>query len=306
MKKVIAALLMISVLSADLFAAAAGTTLFNFLKMPLNASQAATAGMNAFSINSAGANPAIIPFADRTFLCASYAVYFQDTSFNSVNLTIPFKNDYHGISVSYGGFDYGRMDSYIEDSSGNYVKNGTFGASDAFFGASYGRIITEEIYAGAGLKYAWQTIDDSKISAILFNASAIYMPDATWYISGGFDNAGPEVDGYPMPSSLYVSLMDTPEELNSMFMYGFEIRIFFDETMWLKGACEFNYEKTFFARLGYNFPLNNNNNALSNDWYDRNLSAGFGVEYGFFAIDYAWLPFGDLGNTNMISLQINF
>jgi hypothetical protein len=306
MKNAIFALLMLLLLTADSFAAAAGTTLFNFLKMPLNASQAATAGMSGFTINSAGANPAMIPFFDRASLSASYSAYFQDTSFNSVNLTIPFKNDYRGINISYGGFDYGKMDSYTEDSFGNYVKNGTFGASDAFFGISYGSIITDEFYAGAGLKYAWQTIGDSKMSGMLFNFSAVYMPDATWYISGGIDNAGFEVEGYPMPSSLYISIVDTPEEIDSAFMYGFEFRVFFDETMWLKGACEFNHNKMFFARFGYSFPLNNDNKFLSDDWYGRNLSAGFGVEYKFFVVDYAWLPFGDLGNTSMISLQINF
>ncbi|MCL2144770.1 MAG: hypothetical protein FWH43_04675 [Endomicrobia bacterium] len=305
MKKTIAVILAVSLFAADLFAVAAGTTLFNFLKIPLNASQAATAGINAFSVNTVGSNPALIPFFDGMSLSASYAAYFQDTSFSSIDMTVPFKGGYHGINVSYGGFDYGKMDSYLEDSSSGYVKNGTFGASDAFFGASYGRIITDEIYIGAGLKYVWQTIDDSKMDGIVFTASGLYMPDETWYISGGIDNAGFAVDGYKMPSSIYLSMIDAPEMLNSMFMYGFELRIHSDETMWIKGACEFNYEKMFFARLGYNFPLNNSNSSLG-DLHERNLSLGFGVEYGFFVIDYAWLPYGDLGSTNMISVRINF
>lgn len=285
--------------------ASAGTTLFSFLKIPLNASQAAMAGMSSFDIHSAGSNPAMIPFLDNILLSASYALYFQDTSFNSLNITIPFKGDYHGINISYAGFDYGKMDSYLEDSSGGYVKNGTFGANDAFVGASYGRIITDEIYAGANLKYVWQSIDGSRLDGFTLSMSGIYLPDKTWYLSGGIDNAGFEVEGYDMPSSVYVSIVDEPEDLRSMFAYGFELRIFFDETSWLKGACEFNYEKMFFARLGYSVPLNNDNDSLG-EWYSKNLSAGFGVEYGIFSMDYAWLPYGDLGSVNMISLQINF
>ncbi|MCL1972363.1 MAG: hypothetical protein FWG57_05165 [Endomicrobia bacterium] len=306
MRKAIAALLIISFLNSDLLAAAAGTTLFNFLKIPLNASQAATAGINALNIHSAGSNPAMIPFFDRTSLSASYAAYFQDTSFHSLSLTIPFKGDYHGVNIAYGGFDYGKMDAYLEDSAGDYVANGTFGASDAFFGASYGRRITNAIYAGAGVKYVRQKIDDSDISGTVLSAAAMYMSDETWYMSAGADNIGSAVDGYQMPSSFYISIADSPQELNSMFMYGVELRAFFDETVWLKGACEFNYEKKLFARLGYSCPLINNNSSLSESWYGRNLSAGFGIEYGFFSIDYAWLPFGDLGNTNMVSLQITF
>lgn len=286
--------------------ASAGTTLFYFLKLPLNASQAANAGISAFNISSAGSNPAMIPFFDRVSLSASYAAYFQDTYFNSFNMTIPLKSYVHGINIAYGGFDYGKMDSYLEDSSGDYVKNGTFGASDAFAGISYGRMITEEIYAGAGLKYVWQDIDGSKIEGFTLSASGIYIiPNKTWQISGGIDNAGPDVEGYQMPSSVYISVTDEPEDMNSMLVCGVELRAFFDETVWVKGALEFNYDRMFFARAGYSLPLNNENNSLG-EWYERNLSAGFGFEYGFFAIDYAWLPFGDLGSTNMISLQIYF
>ncbi|MDR1195452.1 MAG: hypothetical protein LBL00_03140 [Endomicrobium sp.] len=246
----------------------------------------------------------MIPFFDRVSISASYSAYFQDTSFNSLNVTLPFKG-YHGINIAYGGFDYGKTDSYLEDASGDYVKNGTFDANDAFIGASYGRMVTAEIYFGMGFKYAWQTIDGVKIDGIVMCASGMYMPDKTWYIAGGIDNAGFDVDGYKMPSSGYISLIDTPEDIGSMFVYGFEFRAFSDETMWLKGAFEFNYDKMFFARLGYSIPLNNDNDSLG-EWYDKNLSAGFGIEYSFFAIDYAWLPFGDLGTTSMISLQIYF
>ncbi|MDR2425725.1 MAG: hypothetical protein LBD46_00840 [Endomicrobium sp.] len=263
------------------------------------------ASMSAFNVSSAGSNPAMIPFFDNVSLSASYSAYFQDTSFNSLNITIPFKSRYHGINIAYGGFDYGKMDSYLEDSSGDYIKDGTFGANDAFIAASYGTIITSEIYVGVGFKYVWETIDGSIMEAIALSASGIYMPDKTWYVCGGIDNAGVDIDGYKMPASAHISIVDAPQDIGSMFMYGFELRAFSDETMWLKGACEFNYNKMFFARLGYSLPLNNDNNSLG-EWYDKNLSVGFGVEYGFFSVDYAWLPFGELGNTSMLSLQIYF
>jgi hypothetical protein len=301
MKKVFAGVLIMLSLAINSFAASAGgTTLFNFLKIPLNASQASLAGINAFNVTSAASNPAMLPFFERVSLSASYALYFQDTSFNSASLTIPAGNG--GINISYGGFDYGTMDSYTEDAYGDYVKNGTFGASDAFAGLSYGFSINYEFYAGVGIKNVWQKIDDSKMSGFVFNAAVMYMPDTTWYIAGGADNAGPDVEGYKMPSSIYAAFINADEE---SFMYGFELRSFLGDSAWFNAACEYNYNRTLFLRAGYKLSLNNNNNSLG-EWYEKNLSLGFGIEYGAFGLDYAWLPFGELGDTNMISLQIYF
>lgn len=283
----------------------AGTTVFDFLKIPFNASQAASAGIGIFDTKTAAVNPALLPFCGRISLSASYSLYFQDTSFNSFSITVPLKNGSDGINISYAGFDYGKMEGYVEDGSGGYAANGVFTAADAFIGASYGRIITYDVCAGVNFKYVRQTIDDGETAGFTLSAAGIYMSDKTWYLAGGLDNAGPPADGYPMPSSAYVAFTDKPEEFDSMLVYGLEFRCFFDAVMQLKASCEFNYEQMFFARLGYNLHLNNDNKFLG-EWYGKNLSAGFGVEYGFFVFDYAWMPFGDLGNVNMISLQVNF
>jgi hypothetical protein len=62
----------------------------------------------------------------------------------------------------------------------------------------------------------------------------------------------------------------------------------------------------FFLRGGYSHPINNNNKALG-EWYKRNLSLGFGINIKkTISIDYAWLPYGELGNMNIFSLKVEF
>jgi hypothetical protein len=76
--------------------------------------------------------------------------------------------------------------------------------------------------------------------------------------------------------------------------------------MQLKSAIELNNSQRFFLRLGYTLQLNNSNKSLG-EWYKRNLSLGFGINIKeTVSVDYSWLPFGDLGNTNIVSLRVEF
>jgi len=282
----------------------AGTTVFNFLKLPATASQAALAGMVSYESASAPMNPSMIAFQDKPLLSASYAMHFQNTSFNSANFTIPAGR--WGFNVSYGGMNYGDIEGAEETPTG-YIKTGTFSADDAYAGFSVGTELAEDITVGAGVKYVWQTIDGSKIDGIAFSFAGTYVSNYNWYISGGVENAGPDVEGYALPSSGFISFIDTYKDdtIPGEFTFGAEARAFFDQTYWLKASCEYNFKSMFFARAGYSLPLTNSNDSLG-DWYEKNLSLGFGFSYDFFKIDYAWLPFGDLGATSMLSLQLTF
>lgn len=278
----------------------AGTTVFYFLKMPVSASHASLAGISSFNSSSASQNPAIIPFTHKASLAASYASHFEDTAYATLSFTKPI--GLSGINVTYGGLDYGDMDRYIELPGGDYEKKGSFGARDNFISFSYAREIFDYVSIGGGIKYIMQKIDDSGISGFALTFSGMYMPEADWYFSGGFDNVGPEVEGYKLPSSAYVNFTSYAEEF---FAYALELKAYLDETAWLKIAGEYNYSNMIFFRGGYSLPLTNSDETLGK-WYERNLSLGFGFEYDFIAIDYAWLPYGELGSSNMITLQINF
>ncbi|MDR1942003.1 MAG: hypothetical protein LBQ47_06730 [Endomicrobium sp.] len=283
------------------FASAGGTTVFEFLKIPSTASHAALAGMPGFSSDSASSSPAMLGFVESPSFAATYAAYFQDVSFQAASFAFPYKNLI--FNLSYSGFNYGNIDGYSSDPSGNYVFTGTFGADDSSFGIGVGYNVTQWLSVGAGLKYARQNIDASSISGFALNASAVYLPDANWYAVGGFENVGPNVEGYSMPASVYAGGYSYYEQYN--ILYGGEIKVYSGNLVFLKVAGEYDFKEILFFRLGYNISLTNSNDTLG-EWYQRNLTAGFGISYGFFSLDYAWLPFGDLGSTSMVTLQISF
>jgi hypothetical protein len=288
--------------AADVFSVSAGTTIFNFLKLPKNAVQASLAGMTTFGENMYFSNPAVIGFIDRYNITASHAPHFQNTNYNSFIFVAPVKKS--RLSLSYFGLDYGKMDRTFEADNGDYIMDGTtFGAADSCIQVNMGHAVSQTLSLGAGLKYIWANIDDSKMSAIAADISALFLSESTWKIAGGIENLGPKVEGgYPLPINMHLSYANSSSDSCN---YGFELKTFFDGKMWLKGAVEVNKNKLFFLRGGYSLALTNSDSSLG-EWYRRNLTLGFGFNIKSFSINYAWLPFGDLGSTSVISLQAAF
>jgi len=75
-----------------------------------------------------------------------------------------------------------------------------------------------------------------------------------------------------------------------------------DNDFSIHGGLEYSLASAYFLRAGYSITPSNN---LDVDGL-TNLTGGVGVRLGHFAVDYAFVPFGDLGNTHRISLLINF
>jgi hypothetical protein len=293
-------ILIFSVLLTNSAFAAAGTTVFNFLKLPRNANQAALANLTTFDKNLSFTNPAILGFVDHKHIQVSKAIHFQNTGYNSFNFAMPYKN--LGFNISYFGFDYGEFDGYREDSNGDYVENGTFKASDSCVQSSVGYHIIDILSLGIDFKYIFTNIDNVSMNGMAFGLSAFLSSSDKWSLALGLENLGPKVDGYMLPSNVYLSYANKIIEPCKL---GVELKSFFDNTIWLKTAIGVGVGESFILRGGYNWALTNNNSSLGS-WYQRNLSLGFGLKINVIRIDYAWIPYGDLGKSNIISLKVTF
>ncbi|MDR3112917.1 MAG: hypothetical protein LBU09_00895 [Endomicrobium sp.] len=279
---------------------AAGENVFEFLKIPTTAAQGALAGMTGFNSEGGAHSHAMLDFAQGHSIGASYAAYFQDTSFNSLSFTLA--REKYVLNFSYAGFYYGDMEGYREDSSGNYIYSGKFGANDLALGAGAGFAVLECLSLGCGLKYVAQNIDGEGIYGIAANLSAVYLPDANWYATLGLENFGPDVEGYRMPSNIYAGMYSFYEKIH--VLVGAELKYYTAGSFLIKAAGEFDLVEKLFIRVGYSYPISNSNSELG-DFFETNLSLGFGASYKPFSFDFAWMPFGQLGSVSMITLTIN-
>ncbi|MDR2437543.1 MAG: hypothetical protein LBD17_05730 [Endomicrobium sp.] len=294
--RLISVFLVFILFSSKAFSAASGTTIFDFLKLPKNAVQASLGSMSSF-----GQNPAELALVKKYNIQATHAVHFQDVTYNTFCFSAPIKQ--YGLSIMYYGLDYGNIKRVRELPNGDYREEGTFTAGDYCVQINAGQPISESICLGAGIKYINQDIDGSSLSSAAADLSILYLSTAYWSISGGLENIGFRVEGYNLPSSAYIGYRNG---LADSFDVGFEFKAFFDGIMQLRSAIELNNNQRFFLRLAYILQLNNSNKSLG-EWYKRNLSLGFGINIKeIISVDYSWLPFGDLGNTNIVSLKVEF
>jgi hypothetical protein len=312
--------------SSKAFPVASGTTVFNFLKLPKNATQAALASMSSFGRSTSMPNPAVLGLVDTYDIQATHASHIQDVSFNTAYVVVPIriipdgldygkmgivrKTDHFAspikqavLSIMYDGLDYGKMDRVREADDGDYIKDGFFNAGGCCVQINAGQQISKEVCIGSGIKYVKNDIDGSFLSGMAIDLAVLYLSTHSWSFTGGLENVGFKVDKYNLPSNAYIAYKNS---LSESFDIGFELKTFFDGIIQLKGAFEINRDQIFFLRGGYSCPVNNNNSSLG-EWYKRNLSFGFGINIKkLFSIDYAWLPFGELGNMSIFSLKVEF
>ena len=313
-------------LSSKAFPVASGTTVFDFLKLPKNATQAALASMSSFGRSTCMPNPAVLGLVDKYNIQATHASHIQDVSYNTAYIAVPIRiisdrldygkmgrarnTDYFAapikqavLSIMYDGLDYGKMDRVREADDGDYIKDGFFSAGDSCVQINAGQQISKEVCVGSGIKYVKNDIDGSSLSGMSIDLAVLYLSSTCWSLAGGLENVGFKVDKYNLPGNAYIAYKNS---LSQSFDIGFELKTFFDGIIQLKGAFEINRDQVFFLRGGYSCPINNNNDSLG-EWYKRNLSFGFGINIKkLFSIDYAWLPFGELGNMSIFSLKVEF
>jgi hypothetical protein len=179
----------------------------------------------------------------------------------------------------------------------------TFGASDFAYALGYGLPLSDRLAAGLTLKALDQRIDASHSTAFALDAGTLSRKDRL-SLAGGVRNAGTRVRfanaSDPLPLLFYAGAgyriseewlfsadLNLPRDHRAGFSFGAEHRKKFSDDLWAA------------LRGGYN-SSNTDAEGLTG------VSLGAGVSFRRVEFDFAWLPYGDLGNTFRYSLLVRF
>ena len=296
--KIIITLLSVIIFTQIAFAKGVGTTMFQILQMPMTAYDAALANTSISGEQSALSNAALIPFLFRS-LTLSHVVYLEDMRYSVGDINVPLSEN-SGINFSFCYFDSGKMNKILDD-DGRYKEDGSFSANDKVFNLSYGTRIGDSLSLGLALKYIQQQIDDVSYSGFLTCLDGLYFVTNDIFFTAGIKDLGSDIEGYSVPSKFYCGVTGAFNETTTGIV---QYDNYFNEDLYeLKLAIEKNVDN-FSIRLGYIVP--NKNYSGTNNSFLTNLTAGLGLKFTGFFVDYAWLPKGDLGNMHMFTLRINF
>jgi len=216
-------------------------------------------------------------------------------------------NEKFGLNITY--LQYGDMVRTLEDASGIYVGTGSsFSASDLALGLTYAWEMGSNHSLGVNLKFIRSIMDDVSGDAICLDFGYLFRINPVLSVGVNAQNSL-----VSMPIRFYRGLtaVSSPHTLPINGKVGLAYRLplillVFDVNFPLENCVNYHigmeYKLTdhLCVRAGYKTDLITGLDALSG------LCAGLGFSWSGYDVDYAFVPYGDLGQTHRISLSLKF
>lgn len=309
---------------ADFSSGSKGTSGAQFLKIGPGARPA---GMGeAFSavsddIHGLYYNPAGLASLRHVEFGGMHNEYFQSLDYNFGAVAVPlarFRRTLEEVTPESSGgvlglaiYNLSANDIQRRGLSDSNIPTGTFGASDTAYALSYARRVGRGLSAGITGKAILQKIDDESASAFALDAGALYRKeDCTGFASGacalsaGLRNLGTRP-----------KFVSTADPLPLLVYVGGSYRAFHRLTLAVDVTAPRDNTQQVAAGLELTHPFTEAFNAsLRGGYYTQNtdpsglagVSLGAGLGYKNLSFDFAWVPFGELGNTFRYSLLLKF
>ena len=281
--------------------AQSGQTSFDFLLIGPS-SRASAMGEAATALSGdAGApyfNPALAAVADNTEFSFMHVAYLTDVTMDHFMAISHSKRFHYGLGLYYGKVsDLQRRDATPTDQPLGTFDEHNFTAS--FFWALP---VTERIYVGNSIKWAYEKIDLSSASALSLDFGGYYSLNPRLAFGLSVRNLGtePKFDStsYSQPRELRVGA--SYDVISGAHANGLTAAADYilpkwgnDKTKFAVGA-EYTYQKFLALRAGYDTG------------YDtRNFSVGAGIAYINYFFDYAFVPSrNNLSDTHRFTFRI--
>ena len=225
----------------------------------------------------------------------SYDKWFMDTFYQRLMGAVPAGPGAIGADISY--MNYGSFKRV--DTAGNiYGKD----MSPYYLGAilAYGFQVSKGFYLGAGAKFLTNSLDDTSNTGFAADIGAQYASEIL-SIGLAAQNIGAAGD-YSLP--LIIRAGAAARILNSAehaLMLSGEGKYTLKGVPCISAGAEYIFSQMLAVRAGYKFTLGPD--VLSGL---KGFSAGAGIKLGVFGIDYAFIPYGDLGASHKVSAVYTF
>jgi len=303
-----------------------GTTVYNFLNVPVSARQAALGGdaisVRDFDVNFTAVNPALMNLDMDNRIGINYSSYLADSKLGSINY-VKDLSEGHFLSVNARVLDYGKMPRTDE----NGQVNGEFSAMDASIGLGYAFQFEEDFTIGANVNYITSKIDNYSSAAISANAGVTYHNEETKEtVALVFRNFGYQFQPYngvrekmPFRADIgytrimpnfplaYTITFHDLQQFNISQNYdinGQEVGFGRKLLDHFSGGIELFPEQAFNLRLGYNIKRGNELAVLDQRSF-AGLSFGVGIKISSFRFDYSHVRYHNASNVNQIGIMLD-
>jgi len=306
-KKILAAVVTVVVAGGSLFAGGVGTTGAQFLKIGPSAralGMGGAFGAIADDVYGLYFNPSGIAAMEKTEVSATYLKYFAEITYTYLGFVNP--NTQFG-AIGLGITNLGITDIERRDAD-TVAAIDTFGATDMAITLAWAKKnavpgLLKDTSLGVSLKSITSKIDTKSAGAIALDLAATHKVSkklntalVIQNVSGGikFDK---ESDPLPLNVKLAGAYKFNEKALAAVDLdQGIS-----DGKMYASLGGEYWIVKQFAVRLGYKY-------GYSTATLGSTVGLGVGIGFRMWeaGLDYAFVPFGDLGDTHRVSLSYRF
>jgi opacity protein-like surface antigen len=282
--------LLITVFASHAFADGPGTTAAGFLKIGVGARAAAMGDAFTVIVDDSTAlywNPAGLAKIEKRQLLATYNMWFAGINQGYLGVGFPLS----GQGIVAGGVNYVDMGDFDgRDEAGN--PTGTFTASALNYHLGYANRVGEKLMWGISAGLVQDTIASDTKSTYAANLGLIFKSSESLSLGLALQNIGGQLGGDPLP---FVAKVGMAYSWKSLLLV-LDIASPTDNDVYYGAGIEWWIMDGIALRAGYK----------TNQDIGEGLTAGLGFNKGKIRFDYAYVPYGELGNTHKVSLGMSF
>ncbi|MBU2574617.1 MAG: PorV/PorQ family protein [Elusimicrobia bacterium] len=283
------------------FAAGAGSSAFDFLRLDVGAREISMGGAAIAAgegIYGSAYNPAFLGDIRTNQAGFSYSSWLEGISYQDFLFGYPASFGSLGLRLQLLG--YGKIDGF--DAAG--ARTSDYSASDILVGLSYARHLPKlGLSAGGTFKIAREKIESAQASAVLADLGVIYRPrrqDLWGDITFGLvaTNIGPNVkfDRDPEPVPTAIGLGTSMKLLDETLTFALDVGGPITQGVGLRLGAEYLILNILSLRAGYEPSIDEGSG----------VRGGVGFKIGRAQFDYAFLPAGELGQTHHAGITLYF
>ena len=279
-----------------------GISTFKFLKIDIGARPAAMGGAFTAVSDDVSANfynPAGLALLKKKELMAMHNMWFQGINHEYLAAVIPSRKFSIGIDANYLSAGELEKRNYLG------ILTGSFNPFSYAVGLAAGLSLTDNLKAGLKIKYIEETVFTSRASSAAIDAGVLYK-SRNFSAGAAALNIGPPLK-YADDDADYQDMKYRIGLAYKPYIYAFSVKNSLvlsleaqgsiEDRPYFCGGLELNLLKEMISlRAGYN-PEKVNNTGMT---------FGAGVNLKFIRMDYAYIPYELLGNTQRFSVIMKF
>ncbi|MEW6620198.1 MAG: PorV/PorQ family protein [bacterium] len=306
-KSIILSLCFLIILPVGVFGAGAA-----FLKMDVGARPQALGGAYtalADDVTSIYWNPAGLARINQPEFNFMHNEWFEGINYEFVGVAYPVEDLTFATSVTYLYMD--EIKEILRDTqgygNGRYWETGKlFTAENMALSLAFAQAIEENLFMGVNFKYIYETIEDTSASGFAVDLGILTKPSNKLGLGFVICNVGPKMkfikDEFALPLTYRAGIS---YQLGRNFNISFDIKKIKDEKIDFCAGIESWFGE--WLALRFSGKTNSDNKLGKFKGLSTGMSAGCGFKLGnSVLVDYAYAPYGDLGDTHKLSISTKF